>query len=143
MYILQVISSLVCPNSLLARLSSPCKTSDLMGDFTSCNLENHVVNRLMSVAELRKEYGVDITKSTSYFLLPGKLHVDENAHIHVTYALNGLIIAEFKDCCEACEVEENHASVFIAQGSVDEFNNFNDNDYGYECVNVTGIIVRD
>lgn len=143
MYILQVISSLVCPNSLLARLSSPCKTSDLMGDFTSCNLENHVVNRLMSVAELRKEYGVDITKTAGYFLLPGKLQADKDVHIHVTYALNGLIIAEFEDCCEACEVEENHTSVFIAQGSVDEFNNFDENDYGYDCVNVTGIIVRE
>lgn len=143
MYILQVISSLVCPNSLLARLSSPCKTSDLMGDFTSCNLENHVVNRLMSVAELRQEYGVDITKAAGYFLLPGKLHADEDAHIHVIYAFNSLIIEEFEDYCEACEVEENHTSVFIAQGSVDEFNNFDENDYGYECVNATGIIVRD
>lgn len=126
-------------------LSSPCKPSDLMGDFISCNLKSYLVNRSMSIAEVKRAYGVDITKALVYFLLPGRLEADESKYIYVTYAFKGFIIAEFEsyvECGKERADEGKYAFVFIGQGPVDKFNNFEKDDYGYDCVNVTGIIMR-
>lgn len=118
-------------------LMSPCKSSDLKDGFTSCNLENYRVNRLMSVEELRQAYGVDITKDVGYFLLPGKLQADEKSSVYVTYARNGFIIVETGDCDYAWIPPLDGVSALISRG-------YSEKDYQYyECANVTGIIVKE
>lgn len=133
-------------------LNTPCKQSDLISDFTSCNLNNHFVDRLMSVAEIKRTYGVDVTTAPNYFLLPGKMKADKNALIHVSYAINGLIIAEFENYSTDCEGIKNHATVFIAQGfihdlndlEINERNNFDENNYyAFDCYDATGVIQKD
>lgn len=122
-------------------LNAPCESSDLTNGFASCNLKEHAVNRLMTGAELKQTYGIDITKAVGYFLLPGILQANENNSIYVAYAVNGFIVAEFDEFTGCSEGVSQH-NIFIAQRAVDEFNHFDEHDYGYECVNLTGIVMN-
>ena len=116
-------------------LDSPCKQGDLLAGFKSCNLGNRVLNQKMTVAEIRKKYGFDLTKAKGYFLLPGKLDAQAGHSIYVTHMLNDAIIAEF-DNLEGCIEGKDPQPVFISnrQGS--------SNDYGYDCIHATGIAVK-
>ncbi|WP_392553076.1 hypothetical protein RHO14_04225 [Orbus wheelerorum] len=124
-------------------LNSSCKINDLKEGFTSCNLKEYVVNRLMNAAEIKQQYGIDITKATSYFLNPGELDVSEDESIYISYAFKGAIIAEFNQLRECIEGED-YVNVLITPLSYDEFNDAGGkfSGYFYECVNATGIIMN-
>lgn len=117
-------------------MKAPCHKDDLLTGFTSCNLEGARVNQKVSVQELKQNYGFDAIKANAYFLLPGKMSANEEDMIGVTLVLKNIVVAEFLNCQET-ENEETQMNVYIPQFSFDD-----KTDPGYECLDVTVILLQ-